>query len=164
MFFSLQRLFFLSIFLCVIGCSREKHPDFTLFTKAINKEKLVIEDGIFYRNRSSDPYSGAVFTLYPTGALEMEAILKEGKPDGRVIHWYESGQCKKEAYYVNGKLDGLTTVWYPSGQKKQLVTYEDNQMNGVSISWYENGEKQSEKYYQNNRVQSSLQFSNEKEN
>lgn len=151
-----QSLFLIGMLFWLIGCSREKHPDFTLFKRAINKEKLTTIEGRYYRR--SKPYSGAIFTAYSNGSLEMEAILNHGLPDGIVIHWYESGQKRKEAYYAHGRLEGIMTDWYENGQKERTVTYENNKMNGLSLSWYENGQRKSEVYYRNNRIESVVRY------
>ena len=153
---ALQSLFLIGMLFWLIGCSKEKHPDFTLFKRAINKEKLAAMEGRYYRR--SKPYSGAIFTVYSNGSLEMEAILKNGLPDGLVIHWYESGQKKKEAYYEQGRLEGIMTAWYENGQKERTVTYENNTLNGLSISWYPDGQRESEVYYRNNRAESVVRY------
>ena len=154
---------FLLIFILLTGCVKDKHPDFTLFERAIHKERLLGNAGVYYRRGRKEPYSGGIFSLYSTGALEMEAILQNGVPDGKVIYWYENGQKQKEILYVEGKREGVTTIWYESGQTKQIITYENNQMNGVSILWSPNGQKQYEKYYRKNRMERSLSYDNEVE-
>ena len=154
-------LLLLSVFFT--GCAKEKHVSFTLFDRALHKEKLVVHDGVYYRRGRKIPYSGGIFAVYSTGGLEMEAILEDGVPDGKIIYWYESGQKQKEVLYIAGKREGVSTLWYETGQTKKIVTYENNQMNGISISWDHTGQKQYEKYYRNNRMESSLRYTNEVE-
>ena len=83
----------------------------------VNRDELEEREGIIYLKGSDTPYTGKIFSLYPSGKREQEAHYKNGKPEGLYVEWYKNGQKAGEWNYKDGKRDGLQVYWHENGQK-----------------------------------------------
>ena len=85
--------------------------------EGVNAEELEPREGVVYLKGSDTPYTGKIFSLYPSGKREQEAHYKNGKPEGLYVEWYKNGQKAGEWNYKDGKRDGLQVYWHENGQK-----------------------------------------------
>jgi antitoxin component YwqK of YwqJK toxin-antitoxin module len=116
-------------------------------------EELERRERIFYRKGSDTPYTGKVYSLYPSGQKEAEGNFKDGKPaDGVSVEWNKNGQKKREKNWRNGKEDGLYVEWYKNGQKEEEGNYKDGKKNGLWVEWYDGGQKRGETNYKDGKI------------
>ena len=69
--------------------------------------------GLVYVPNETEPYTGNITKSYPSGQLEYEAALVDGKQNGLTREWHENGQLESEATYV----DGEKMVWAAIGAR-----------------------------------------------
>lgn len=105
------------------------------------KEELDLHSAVglfFFRNR---PYTGQVYSTYPTGQLAEEKTLLEGQVHGVSRKWFEDGTLSFEGEYVRGLRHGKTTSWWRNGQKRSISQFVDGIPHGEQWQWYQNGRK-----------------------
>ena len=103
--------------------------------------------GLVYVPNETEPYTGNITKSYPSGQLEYEAALVDGKQNGLTREWHENGQLESEATYVDGEKNGLGRYWSENGQLLSEITYVDGRQNGLSRYWYVSGEFKCEDRY-----------------
>lgn len=92
---------------------------------------------------------GLCVSFYPNGAIEKEAILKEGKLHGDLKGFYPNGKEKFHFQFKNGQLHGSYISYYENGNVKEETIYEDGKILDTYAAFYENGQNASLKSYQN---------------
>jgi len=92
---------------------------------AININKLVERDAILYTKDTNEPYTGAVFALYPSGKKRGEGYLKSGIINGKATSYYENGQLWRKENYKDGKKDGKWT-YYKENRRISQVEYKND--------------------------------------
>ena len=85
--------------------------------EGVNIKELEPREGVVYLKGSDTPYTGKIFSLYPSGKREQEGNFKDGKVDGLSVEWHENGQKAAEKNFKDGKEDGLFVLWHENGQK-----------------------------------------------
>ena len=120
----------LIVLVLIVGCAKEP----------INLEALNERDDVYYTKDTNKPYTGAVFTLYPSGEKNADAYIKDGKIDGKVTVYKKSGQIEKEGNFKDGERDGKWTGYYENGQIKKETYYKDGKEDGKRTRYWSNGQ------------------------
>lgn len=119
--------------------------------KEIDASKLQEQDGLFYEEGESEPFTGKAVRYYTNGQKEEEKSFKDGKKDGLFVGWYENGQKKNEGNFKDAKKNGLWVSWYKNGQKMFETHYKDDKNDGLEVFWLENGQKMSAVNYKDGK-------------
>ena len=97
--------------------------------------------GLVYVPNETEPYTGNITKSYPSGQLEYEAALVDGKQNGLTREWHENGQLESEATYVDGRQNGLNRYWYVSGEFKCEDRYVDGILTGLPRDFHESDQR-----------------------
>jgi antitoxin component YwqK of YwqJK toxin-antitoxin module len=87
----------------------------------------------------SQPFSGEIKEMYPTGNIKSLIKIVDGKQEGIIQTFYETGKIESIRYYKNGEKDGENTGWWPNGNKKFEYHFTNGVYNGLFTEWYIDG-------------------------
>jgi len=116
---------------------------------AINIDKFIERNGMYYLPNKNNPHTGEIFELYPDfKTMKCKGSLKNGKQHGVWKFWWENGNLMAISTYKDGLLNGSDKKWYENGKIWLNTTYKNGLLNGKWIGWYEeNGQKWIEMTY-----------------
>ncbi len=118
----------------------------------VDLKSLTQVDDIYYKNHSTIPYTGSVFSLYDTGEILIKGFLSNGKWELSDMY-YKNGQKQFENYLRNGVRHGVQLWWYENGQLKSAQSYTNGVLDGASRSWWPDGSIMGENTYINGFLQ-----------
>lgn len=113
----------------------------------IKDDSLELRGELSYRIGDTIPFTGFVYSGYPSGTLFMEAEYKDGLLDGKVTTYYNNEIIQSIEHYKAGKYHGKVVNYYPNGKPSEDLSYKNDYMNGPAIYYYENGNIQSRGSY-----------------
>ena len=96
---------------------------FTGWNCSVNFKDLVRRDGLFFKKRTDNPYTGK-----STG--DEQGSLKDGKREGLWSSYYDEGQLSSKGNYKNGYSDGPWFHYYSNGQLQIKGNYKDGKKEG----------------------------------
>ena len=96
---------------------------FTGWNCSVNFKDLVRRDGLFFKKRTDNPYTGK-----STG--DEQGSLKDGKREGLWGSYYDEGQLSSKGNYKNGYSDGPWFHYYSNGQLQIKGNYKDGKKEG----------------------------------
>jgi antitoxin component YwqK of YwqJK toxin-antitoxin module len=89
---------------------------------------------------NGQPYSGAVFTLYPNGkdTADLRNYL-QGMEDGVWKKYYENGKLKESRKFIKGNKEGEYLAWWPNGNMQLMYHFDGDEYEGACREWNESG-------------------------
>ncbi len=106
----------------------------------VSRQNLVMRNGRWYKGPETNPFTGLMADLYPSGVLMDRSVISNGLPNGWSESWYTNGQMQVREGFRNGVSDGLREKWFPNGRKMSEATIVDGKVTGTFQSWHENGQ------------------------
>lgn len=108
----------------------------------VGRDKVVVEEGLWYEKDSELPFTGVVVEYWPNGQKRGESKIRDGKVQGKVTSWFENGRRKASAVFKDGRLNGKWIEWYENGQKKREREFlDDTEIPGSLKYWNEDGKR-----------------------
>ncbi len=86
-------------------------------------------------------------TYYPSGKVESQTPLVDGKRDGLQKFFYEDGTLASQVLYVDDLKQGVFKAWFHNGTLKLVANYRDSKLQGESTQYYENGKMRLKERY-----------------
>ena len=102
---------------------------------SVNFKDLVRRDGLFFKKRTDNPYTGK-----STG--DEQGSLKDGKREGLWGSYYDEGQLSSKGNYKNGYSDGPWFYYHSNGQLSSKGNYKNGYSDGPWFHYYSNGQLQ----------------------
>lgn len=81
------------------------------------------QNGKYYAQNSSNPYSGVIYQYHDNGEKKAEIILLSGKIHGQYKEWYSNGKLKSAKDFDNGLRDGLFITYHKDGKSPAVKGY-----------------------------------------
>ena len=103
------------------------------------RRDLAQNQGRWYRNGETDPFTGWIVDYYPGGALLSRCQISNGLLNGVSETWYTNGQVEVREHFKDGVSHGQREKWYENGAKLSLAMIADAKVIGTFRSWYDNG-------------------------
>jgi antitoxin component YwqK of YwqJK toxin-antitoxin module len=85
------------------------------------------------------PFSGAVYSLYPNGDIAKIAHYADGLQEGTTTIWYPGRKLAQQRWFADGKKEGINRGWWPNGKLKFEYHFSDGEYNGEVTEWNPNG-------------------------
>jgi len=76
---------------------------------------------------------------YPTGEIEHEVSLKDGKRNGKMFEYSVDGKVIAISYWINGKIDGESTIYFKNGAVSQRNQFKMGRRCCISEFFSEKG-------------------------
>lgn len=86
--------------------------------------------------------------FYPSGALQSEGNLVNGKPEGIWKSYHENGKLRSEGLRRNGKADSTWKFYFENGTLQSLIDYQQTEKIS-QVDFYDNGNRQVAESYSN---------------
>ena len=134
----MKKLILLSI-LFIVGCALKPEPLSEPLPEGVNVETLEVRDDGYYTKDTNEPYTGAVFGLYPSGKKLIESYVKDGKENGKFIIYGIDGQIEAEGNYKDGLMNGKWVMYSENGQIEKEGNYKDGNWHGKVTYYKKNG-------------------------
>lgn len=98
-----------------------------------------------------DAVTEVIKIYYPSGSLESEYKLKDGKRDGEFASYYESdlgkeSQVKSEVTFENGKKEGKQRNYWPTGKLQLVLPFKGGRIHGTMTYIARDGRKSRSRY------------------
>lgn len=98
-----------------------------------------------------DAVTEVIKIYYPSGSLESDYKLKDGKRDGEFASYYESDlgkepQVKSEVTFENGKQEGKQRNYWPTGKLQLVLPFKGGRIHGTSTYTARDGRKSYSRY------------------
>ena len=122
-------------------------PDTTV---ARTDAALSLRNGVYYLG--SNPYSGFVQDVYPTGAVKSRASFYAGRQHGSTRTFFANGRLQEARSYKAGRAYGRHFGFWPNGHQKFDFVYYDDKREGSQKQWYQSG-----------KIYCDLHFANDQE-
>jgi len=89
--------------------------------------------------------------FYPSGSLETEYQIKNGKREGNYVSYYDvlpgdTAQVKTEVAFENGKQEGKQSNYWQNGKLQLVLPYKGGQIHGTSTYTARDGSKSYSRY------------------
>ncbi|MDR3258682.1 MAG: ssDNA-binding domain-containing protein [Fusobacteriaceae bacterium] len=104
---------------------------------------------------------------------EQFEVSKEILLNGEQKEYYENGALQREAMYKDGKLNGTEKIYYKSGNIQSINSWKENKITGITQDYYENGHLKNEsqwlnsyregiskRYYENGKIKHESNWQN----
>lgn len=122
------------LLLCAIcGC----RPNTDRIKVNITDTNLSLRAGIFYYRDA--PFTGTVYSLFPSGDTARAETFVEGKEDGWLKWWYPNKQTAQLRYFADGKKIGIHRGWWEDGKPKFEYNFVNDEHEGEAKEWFKNG-------------------------
>ena len=119
-------------------------------TIAPTNAALSLRNGVYYLG--SQPYSGFVQDVYPTGVVKSRASFYAGRQHGSTRTFFANGRLQEARSYKEGRAFGRHFGFWPNGHQKFDFVYYDDKREGSQKQWYQSG-----------KIYCDLHFANDQE-
>lgn len=111
--------------------------------ETIEQDKLLKRNDTYYKVNSDEPFTGKAiqyFTPEDKQSIRSELMLKNGKPDGKIIRYYLNGQ-KKEELLIDPESPSIAKKeWAENGQLLSETSFNYNSKSGIERKYYTSGQ------------------------
>ena len=112
-----------------------------------------------YAPNTTEPYTGWVKKVYPSGQACVLLQYKNGKMNGPLVSWWQNGQKSEERNYKDDLEHGVRTEWDEEGN----ITEQTNWVNGHNTDlvyskaflYHDNGQVFNETNFKKNKADGS---------
>lgn len=123
---------------------------------AATDSALRVQNGrVFYHGQ---PYSGAVFALYPGSDTAFIARYLDGAEDGWQRKWHMNRRLAEERFYSNGKKEGIHKAWWEDGRPRFEYHFKDDKHEGILKEWFADGRISRTFHYVNGQEEGQQQM------
>ena len=124
------------------------------------KELIARNDGLVYKGREKEPYSGIANEYYlfqqEEPPLRVKRVFSGGKLHGTVVYYYNDGGIRAKIEYEEGKKTGEANNWYKSGALQWKRSFKNDVLDGDSIRYKPDGEVSTHVVYTNGVVTQAI--------
>lgn len=124
------------------------------------KELMARNDGLVYKFREKEPYSGVANEYYlyqqEEPPLRVRREFQGGKLHGKVTYYYNDGGLMIEIHYKEGKKTGEAKNWYKSGALQWKRSFKNDVLDGDFIRYKPDGEITTHVIYTNGEVTQAI--------
>lgn len=119
-------------------CERQYEADVLISYKFLDKSGKVIF-------QQADPTGNMTYkAYYPTGQLQIETSLQDGKFNGPYTSYHVNGRIEEQGVMKDNYWDGLYQQYNDFGNLIVSADYEEGQANGYYRSFFNSGQVQTE--------------------
>jgi antitoxin component YwqK of YwqJK toxin-antitoxin module len=101
--------------------------------------ELARRDGLLYRGRQTEPFTGFMLEKYPGGVLKSRSMVRGGVLDGLSEGWHTNAQLQVRESFKKGMSHGLREKWLENGTKISEGNIVEGKHEGIFRRWHENG-------------------------
>jgi antitoxin component YwqK of YwqJK toxin-antitoxin module len=95
---------------------------------------------------------------YPSGQVEEEYTVADGKLQGEKRSFYKSGQLREVAGYRDGQLHGMVKTFYENGRPRQATSYKGGTRDGEDVQYFDTGGVSQRDVYKDGRLLSTRTY------
>ncbi|MBE9462396.1 toxin-antitoxin system YwqK family antitoxin [Dyadobacter subterraneus] len=88
---------------------------------------------------NKEPFTGSIYTLFPSGDTAEISEFSNGKEDGICIKFYSDGRIREKRQFDHGQKTGLYQAWWENSKEKLLYRFENDEYEGICQEWNREG-------------------------